>query len=143
MDTDYLEASPQSRRRLVLIFVFVLVAGVVVIEALKTYSDRVKTLPICDQIITLHWLWTGACLALAVLGIWVGWLAQRALKSNQWPPPGAWIFHRTRIYRGNSAKWRAYVLLSWSVFVLVGSTWSWYVLENYLARVQSHRCVER
>jgi hypothetical protein len=142
MDTDYLEASPQSRRRLVLFFVFALVVGVVAIESLEAHLDRIKTLSICDQITTFHWLWTGACLGLAALGVWAGWLAQRSLKLNQWPLPGAWVFHRTPIHRGNPARWRAYALLGWSVIVLVGSTWSWYVVESYVARVESQRCVE-
>ena len=143
MDTEYLEASPQSRRRLGLFLAFVLVVGVVTIEALQAYLDRTKALPICDQITVFHWLWAGAWLGLAVLGIWVAWLAQRSLRLKQWPLPGTWVFRRTPIHRGNSAKWRAYALLGWSVIVLVGSTWSWYVGESYVVRVESQRCVER
>lgn len=143
MDTEYLEATSQSRRRLGLVLVFAMILGVGMIEALEVHLDQVKALPICDQVNSFRWLWAALWTGLAVLCIWVAWLAQRSLKLNQWPLPGAWVFRRTPIHRGNSAKWRAYALLGWSIVVLIGSTWSWYVGESYVARVESQRCVER
>ena len=143
MNTDYLEASPQSKRRFVLFFVIALVVGVAIIEVLEAHLDRVKTLPLCDQLTNLRWLWASACLGLAALGIWAGWMAERSLKLKQWPLPSAFIFRRTPIHRGRSAKWRAYALLGYSVLLLVGSAWSWYVVENWAERVESQRCVER
>src|SRR5258708_14034905 len=115
MGTEYLEATPQSRRRLIILFVLVLVVGVVLIEALEAYVDRTKALPLCDQIITFRWLWAAPWIGLVVLIIWVARLAQRSLKLNQWPLPDASVFHRTPVHRGSSAKWRAY-----SLFGLVG-----------------------
>ena len=41
MNTDYLEASPQSRRRFVLLFVVALVIGLVIIELLEAHLERV------------------------------------------------------------------------------------------------------
>jgi hypothetical protein len=143
MNTDYLEASPQSKRRFVLLFVVALVIGLVIIELLEAHLERVKTLPFCDQLANLRWLWTGACLGLATLGIWTGWMAQRSFKLKQWPLPSAFIFRRTPIHRGNSAKWRAFAVLGYSVILLGGSAWSWYVVEKWAERVESQRCVER
>lgn len=143
MNTEYLEPSLQSRRRLVLIFVFALIIGVVILEALEAALDRSKALPLCDQINTFHLLWAIACGGLMAVGIYAARLAQRSLKLNQWPLPGTSVFRRTLIHRGGSAKWRAYALLVWSVVAVVGSAWSWYAAENYVSRVEVQRCVEK
>ena len=143
MNTDYLEASPQSKRRVVLFFVIALVIGLVMVEVLEAHLERVKALPFCDQLADLRWLWTGACLGLAALGIWTGWMAQRSLKLKQWPLPSAFIFRRTPIHRGNAARWRAFAVLGCSVILLGGSTWSWYVVEKWAERAESQRCMER
>jgi hypothetical protein len=143
VSADYLEASPRSRRRFLVFFVIVLVAGVAMIELLQAHLERMKTLPLCDQLADLRWLWAGVCLGLAALGIWTGWMAHRSLKLKQWPLPGALIFHRTPIHRGNSAKWRAFALLGYSVLFLGGSGWSWYVIDQWAERAESQRCAER
>jgi hypothetical protein len=143
MNAEYIEPTPKSRRRIALIFVFALLVGVVLIEALQAHLERTSALPICDQIATIRWLWAAVSIGLIVVGICVGRQGQRALSLNQWPLPGTSVLRRTPIQRGSPVKRRAYVLLGWSALVLVGSTWSWYSVESYVSRVESQRCVEQ
>jgi len=119
------------------------ILGVGMIKALEAHLEHAKTLPICEQASSFRWLWAAVWIGLVALCISAAWLAQRSLRLNQWPLPGAWVFRRTPVRRGNSAKWRALVLLGWSLAVLVGSTWSWYAGDNYVAGIESQRCVER
>jgi len=143
MSAEYLEATPQSRRRAGLVFVGALVLGVVLIEALDTWLEQSKALPMCEQLTSFRWLWATVWAALGILCLWVARVGQQSLKLNQWPLPGTWLLRRTLIHRGKSAKWRALAMLGWSVAALVGSGVSWYVGDSYVARVESQRCATR
>lgn len=143
MDPEFIEPTASSRRNLAMFLIAALVLGIGLIELLQTQLDEMKARPICDSITMFRWWWTLALGGLALCGAWVAWLAQRALKLNQWPLPGTWVFRRTLIRRGNSARWLAYGMLGWSVLAIVGSGISWYVGEELVQRVESQRCVQQ
>jgi hypothetical protein len=143
MDAEYIEPTAHSRRRILLIFVIALLVGVVLIRLLEAHLERTRALPICDQIFTFRWLWAAVWIGLVGVGIWMAQIARRSLSLNQWPLPGTSVLRRTPIQRGRSVKRRAYVLLGWSLLVLVGSTWSWYAGDAYVSGVESKRCIEK
>jgi hypothetical protein len=136
-DVEYLEATPQSRRRIVLRFLLAFVIGVAIVEALEAYLANMKIVPICDQLIPFRWLWGAVSLALVILSAWIARIGFSVLRLGRWPLPGTSVARRTPIQRGGSARWRAYALLSYSAFVLVGSVWFWYVGDSITAGAES------
>jgi hypothetical protein len=139
MAAEFIEPTAASRRKLAMLFVVALIAGVGIIELLKAQTAELNTRSICESITTV-WLWFVVAFGgLIMCGIWAAWMAHQALKLNQLPLPGTWVFRRTPILRDGAVKWRAYAMLGWSIFVIAGSGVSSYFVWDYLHRAYS-RC---
>ena len=141
MERQYIDPTPESRRRLGFMFALALIIGVALIEGLQMLLAHIKTLPTCDQIAAFRWLFAAGCCGMAMGGIWSSWFARQALKAGQLPLPGTSVFRRTAIYRGRAAKWRAYAALGLGVALIAGPAWIWYVGETYAERASvTQRC---
>jgi hypothetical protein len=140
MTEEFIEPTAASRRNIAMLFFVALVVGGGVIELLEAQIAELNTRPICEGITTVS-LWFGLALGgLVLCGIWAACLAHKALKLNQLPLPGTWVVRRTPILRDGALKWRAYLLLGWSVLVIAGSGAFSYFAWDYLHRVYDSRC---
>jgi hypothetical protein len=140
MTEEFIEPTAASRRKIAMLFFVALVVGVGAIELLEAQIAEVNKRPICENITTLS-LWFGVVFgSLVMCGIWVAWMARKALKLNQLPLPGTWVARRTPILRDGALRWRAYLLLAWSFLAIAGSGVSSYLLWDYLHRVYDSRC---
>lgn len=84
--------------------------------AVKPTLAWVRTLPICERIEWLSTLLVGTMALMPLLGgaVLVP-LAFRVLKHRRVPPPGTWLWRRTRVWRGRRAQWVAGAMLAWVV----------------------------
>ena len=137
MVPEYIDPTPGSRRRLIVIFAVALFVGLPLLEGVKLFGEQIEAKELCDQIAKFNLLWAFACGAWAAVGAYLAWLGVRVLTFNQWPLPGTKVFRRTRIHRGRSAKLRALGVLAAAVIFVAGPLWSWYTVDVYMTRITS------
>jgi hypothetical protein len=126
---QFIEPTPATRRKvLIVLCAGVVIAGILQFWAAPAFFSFVGSLPLCER---FRWL-QGAMIALlgtvALFGAWAAWYARGVLKSGQWPPAGAWVWRRTAIRRGRSAKWRAYALLALACMAMSVPLIGWHFL---------------
>jgi hypothetical protein len=138
MNDEFLEPTPASRRKLALLFVAAVGSGAFVIELLKAYEARLQLRPVCESVEPVLVMWAACLGALVLAAVWVAWLARRALKLNQWPLPGTWVFHRTQIYRGPQVVWRAYAMFAWAALVVALVAFASYLTWQLVHRAVIH-----
>lgn len=90
----------------------------------------VRTLPGCEQATWLTGLLVGGMALLPLLGgvVFVP-LALRSLRHGRMPPPGTWLWQRTRIWRGRRARWTAGAMIAWTVLALPVPYFAWQVIS--------------
>jgi len=142
MNSEFIEPTSASRRKLAIFFVAALVVGVLVIELLEAYLAELKTRPLCETIEPLSVLSISILGGLLLCAAWGAWLARKTLKLNQWPLPGTWVFRRTPIQRGRRVIWRAYAILAWAVLMLASVVFASYLFWGLMDRVDA-RCGSR
>jgi len=142
MNAEFIEPTSASRRKLAVFFVGAIVAGVLAIELVEAYLADLMSRPICEAIEPVSVLLAAVLGAVLLCAPWAAWIARKALKLNQWPLPGTWVFRRTPIQRGRPVIWRAYAMLAWAVLVVATVAYASYVSWSLMHRVDA-RCTSR
>ncbi|WP_266172032.1 hypothetical protein [Dyella subtropica] len=128
MTDEFIEPTPQGRRSLIVL----LVIGVVLAISYRFWLQPallgyIHSLPLCDQ---LPW-WRGLLISVLVSFLFVAflstWNALQLLRHGQSPPPGTWVFQRTKIQRGVAVRRRAYFLLAIAALAVLIA---WYCWQN-------------
>jgi hypothetical protein len=115
MEEQFIEPTPASRRRLLVLVAVGIAAGAALqFWLLPTFFAFVNGLPLCERFRWLQGLLASALGAMPLFGLWAAWHARRLLKARQWPLPKAPVWRRTRVLTGRSVAWRAYALLAWA-----------------------------
>jgi hypothetical protein len=128
---EFIEPTRQSRRNLL-----VLCGGGVVIGALLRFklvpavSSYISSLPECQQLPWVYAILASALCVPSVTAIWAVWYARRLLTLKQFPPPGTWVFRRTRIRRGATVRWQAFLLIAWSIACAPFPVYGWLFLKD-------------
>jgi len=97
----------------------------------------VRTLPGCEQATWLSALLVGAVALLPLLGaaVFVP-IAVRVFRHDRMPPPGTWLWERTRVWRGRRARWTAVAMVAWTVVAAPVPFFAWQIV----APMQSRAC---
>lgn len=97
----------------------------------------VRTLPGCEQATWLSGLLVGAMALLPLLGgvVFVP-IALRVFRHDRMPPPGTWLWQRTRVWRGRRARWTAGAMIAWVALAIPTPFFAWQVI----APLQSRAC---
>lgn len=97
----------------------------------------VRTLPGCEQATWLSGLLVGAMALLPLLGaaVFVP-IAVRVFQHDRMPPPGTWLWQRTRVWRGRRARWTAMAMVAWAVAAAPVPFFAWQIV----APMQSRAC---
>jgi len=134
MRKDFIDPTPESRRKLLW-----LIAAVLLLGALATYwllpwfRTQMQVLPPCEAIRLARWALLVFLLSLPLTAM--GWalpLAWRLCKTGQFPPPGAWVLRRTPIRRGRAVRIRVVALVLWSVLSIALAIWGAYTVQGVL-----------
>jgi hypothetical protein len=140
---EFIEPTLANRKKLAALIVSVIVLGVTVDRWLfPAYFGYIGRLAVCAQ---LPWL-RGSLIAMMMLPIviaasWAVPQALRLLSYGQSPPPGTWVFVRTRIKRGRTVRWQAYGLLLWSLVAVVFPFWGWHLMASTPIFSPSKKCI--
>jgi hypothetical protein len=134
MTEDFIDPTPESRRKLLW-----LIAAVLLLGALATYwllpwfRMQMQVLPPCEAIRLARWALLVLLLSLPLIAM--GWalpLAWRLWTTGQFPPPGTWVVRRTPIRRGRAVRIRAVALVLWSVLSIALAIWGAYTVQSVL-----------
>jgi hypothetical protein len=114
---EYLEPTKNSTIKLLILVVVVVMIGTTLNYLWSIYSSWTDTLPLCDSII---WLERGIYfigLAFILLSIW--WLKTPYLvfKYKQFPYPCETVYKRTKIRKGKTAYFIAFVLTIYGLII--------------------------
>lgn len=116
-----------------------LALGLVLVHllAVRPTLAWVRTLPGCEQATWLSGLLVGAMALLPLLGgvVFVP-IALRVFRHDRMPPPGTWLWQRTRVWRGRRARWTAGAMIAWVVLAIPTPFFAWQVI----APLQSRAC---
>lgn len=130
MTDEFIEPTPRGRHSLVVL----LVVGVMFALAYRFWLQpallgHIQSLPLCDQ---LPW-WRGLLISVLASFLFVAlllaWNAVQLFRYGQSPPPGTWVFRRTRIKRGVAVRGRAYLLLAISTLAVLITWYGWQSLS--------------
>ncbi|MEZ5457166.1 MAG: hypothetical protein R3F04_13830 [Lysobacteraceae bacterium] len=134
MTEDFIDPTPESRRKLLW-----LIAAVLLLGALATYwllpwfRMQMQVLPPCEAIRLARWALLVLLLSLPLIAM--GWalpLAWRLWTTGQFPPPGTWVVRRKPIRRGRAVRIRAVALVLWSVLSIALAIWGAYTVQSVL-----------
>lgn len=105
--------------------------------AVRPTLTWVRTLPGCEQATWLSSLLVGAMALLPLLGgaVFVPF-ASRVFRHGRLPPPGTWLWQRTRVWRGRRARWTAGAMIAWVVVAAPAPLFTWQII----APLQSRAC---
>lgn len=129
---EYLEPTPESRRKTIKTLIVGLVVGLPAILAWKWFlSVFLKSLPICEQIpwlqgVMIVSMFTPAVLAAAFLP-----RAIKMLSADQWPPQTIARYRRVRLWRGRALRIRGGLLLAWCMVCLPFPLYYVYPMMKY------------
>ena len=132
-DVEYMEPTPDSRRKFAACVLF----GIVVAVAMEFFllpamRAHLKSLPPCAQFtLLIDVMQVFTVVMPLVMGSYSVWFARRLLRHGQFPLPGAWIWQRTRVQRGWRVRLRAYVSLLLCVVLLLGAGWAWRLVQRF------------
>ena len=132
--SEFIDPTPTGRVKIVLS----VLALVAVLEAsrrwaLPHFMYHVKTLDECTQ---LSWITYAVFTLLLLQSVTLSALilpfAARSLRHKQFPPPGTWVWTRTRIQRGQAANLRAYLLIGLCVITYAPCLWVGYEANDFI-----------
>ena len=104
-DPDLLRSDPAQRRKIKWLMVTMAVIALCLFlfgrPLLKRWMD------VSDTALMLHRMglvFYGLAVILFATAAYAGWYASRIFRSSQFPPPGSWVLHDTRLLRGEHAR---------------------------------------
>lgn len=112
--TEYVESTRGIRVRLLAIWLGATASVPLLGAATRAYNRHVAPLPICEQ---LPWMRLSVVVVSLLFLLVAGWMASYAWRvrgSGRVPPPGAWVFFRTRVHRG-------WIATAYAVFIAIAS----------------------
>ena len=126
MDTGIVTADKGLRKKFILFLVLVTIAFIALEPHIKGYMDQIDQLSKKDPELAykkgmslLKWSMGVVFLLLLGMGVYLGLLARRILRSGQYPPPGMRVIRDTRLRTGNQAKVSAISLIVLSCVLIV------------------------
>lgn len=126
---DYLEPAKGSKIKLAIVIVAATFIGSVSTYLWSLYSNWIKTLPLCDSI---FWLERGidfVAIAGILISIWPFRTGYLIIKHKQFPYPGATVYRRTKIRKGQGAYLRGIVFIILGLALVVVGTGIIYVFD--------------
>jgi hypothetical protein len=138
---QYIEATPASRRKLVVLFAVLVVAALGILEVLlPQYLAFLRTMAFCEQ---LDWV-EGTLLAILLAAIvpapWSWITSRRILRLEQWPLPGSWVWQRTRVERGPKVRWRGRAMAAAAIAMLTVPMVGALLVHDFLGEARATRC---
>ena len=110
---EYLEPTPESRRKAIRLVVIGIVVGIPLILATQWFFEVfLKSLPKCDQIPWGQGLIVFATFGPTIMAAIMLPQAIRMLSADQWPPHTWARYHRVRLVRGRALRIRGGLLLA-------------------------------
>jgi H+/Cl- antiporter ClcA len=126
MNTDFIPADKELRRKFIIFLVIVTLALIIVEPHVKAYLDQINQLSKKDPELALtkampplKWSMRVVFLALLGMGAYLILLARRTLRSGQYPPPGMRVIRDTRLRTENQAKRSAISLIVLASILIV------------------------
>ena len=124
---EFIEPTTASRCKLAVLAAAVALGLGVLHFALTPY---VNALPRCERFPLVQGFLVVLIGAFPLFGLWALWYAQRLLKLNQLPLPGAWVWRRTPVRRGRTVRVLGWALLAWSLAALSTPLLAWYLIAR-------------
>ncbi|MFC4763546.1 hypothetical protein [Dyella koreensis] len=144
MTDEFIEPTSRGRRNLVVLLVMGGMLAIVYRLWLQpALLGHIHSLPLCDQLPWWRGLLISVLASLLFVALLLAWHARQLLRHGQLPPPGTWVFRRTKIQRGVAVRRRAYLLL---VFSTLAVLMTWYGWQNLSATPLFHpleKCATR
>jgi hypothetical protein len=117
-----LKADPQSRRKLVNIYVVIFIVGFIIIQwglpEFKAFANQKKP----REAVHVLLVTVSICfLSVLPMAIYVYRYGQRILKAGQCPPPGEKVIRDTNIIEGDAARRRGQMLIMLSLLLALAS----------------------
>lgn len=111
---EYVESTRGIRVRLLAIWLGAMASVPMLGVAARAYGRHVAPLPVCEQ---LPWMRLSVAVVSLLFLLYAAWMASyawRVRSSGRVPPPDAWVFFRTRVYRG-------WIATAYSIFAGIAS----------------------
>lgn len=128
--TEFAEPAPGDRIKIAgSVAALALGLALVHLMAVRPTLAWVRTLPGCEQATWLSGLLVGAMALLPLLGgmVFVP-TALQVFKHGRLPPPGTWLWRRTRVWRGRRARWMAGAMIAWTIVAAPAPFFAWQVV---------------
>jgi cytochrome bd-type quinol oxidase subunit 2 len=126
MDTDFIPADRELRKKVILFLLIVILASIVLEPHVRAYMDQMNQLSKKDPelalektMLLLKWSLRVVFLSLVGMGAYLILLARRTLRSGQYPPPGMRVIRDTRLRKGNQAERAAISLIVLASLLIV------------------------
>lgn len=141
MSDEFVEPTRDGRRHLLWLLMLGILAGALLQFWLKpAFLSYVKSLPSCEQFKWLRiWLVSALC-SPGLLALWGIVHSIRLLKSKQSPLPGAWVWRRTPVKRGEVVRLRAFALLFLSAVAIAVPVVGWHWITSTALFTPSRSC---
>lgn len=131
MEEEFIEPSAAEKKKAWLLIFISIAAGLLFLPLAQGYLNLIDGLPKCEQ---LSWL-VVTLYALMLLPFGVGlWLLRQArliFKNSQFPLPDARVIRRTKIHRGQKARWLAVTAITLSLMLIGGSAFMTYRISQF------------
>lgn len=128
---EWIEPAPGDRRKIIRAAALMLLGLLLFhVLAVKPTQAWVNTLPACERLAWLRGMLVGLMALMPIGGgaILVP-VALRVLRHGRVPPPGTWLWKRTRVWRGRRARWMAGAMLAWVVLASPAPFFAWHVVS--------------
>jgi len=138
--TEYLEPTPETRRKALGLIVAGIVVGTLLVFVLRpAFFAFIRQLPECGQARWLFGLLIASVCPLPFVALWAIAHARKLLRFNQSPLPDAWVLRRTPVRRGRPVRLQAYVLIACAAILFFAPLYAWHVMQPIVAALL-HRC---
>jgi hypothetical protein len=128
---DFVEPTAGARGRVLALLAIALLAGLAMLASIPALREYLATLPPCDALR----LSSDVLVGLMALGMLGGVPALRegfaVLQRRQWPLPGAKVWKRTPVLRGDAARRRGYLLLAIAVLVFATCGYAMWLARGF------------